>query len=129
MDCTERDLPETAEHRYRNLTVHLVVQWGSWGGWIHRSPLQSAQHATTAYLTQSWSASLPGLACPKYSQDNFHFFSRPNFVSHALFCTTYKSNIKFDVCFDSKQVVCFISTKDGNSFLAFAIRLKFSEDS
>lgn len=60
------------------LTVHDgsgdAAGRGSGDGWMCHSTLPSAKRANTTYLTQSWSAILPGLALPKCPQANCRFF-------------------------------------------------------
>ena len=86
VSCSERDLNsdrsrDTETSFHQAITVHdgsdhVAGREGLWDGRVRHSPLQSARHETTAYLTQSWSATLPGLALPKCSQDISHFFCR-----------------------------------------------------
>lgn len=85
MDCTEEGhAPDcSTDTKTSQCMMDLVVQQSGvmgMGGYV-KSPMQNTHHKTTAYLTQSRSATLPGLALSKCSQDNYHVFSRPDFSS------------------------------------------------
>lgn len=89
MDCVETGLPQTTaqiQNPPSGSQMDLArnqgrrVFYGKGGYAKAPSKIHSMKPLHTA-LTQSWSATFPGLALPKCSHDNYHFVSRPDLSS------------------------------------------------
>lgn len=78
VNAPEGGSPQTAAHVQKHHSTWWICSCSRGrrrlqDEWINHSP-QSALHATAVNLTQSWSATLPGLDLHKCPQDNSYFF-------------------------------------------------------